>query len=124
MYVRRYVRTYVCMYVCIIVYVVVYVRTHAFVCVCVLYAPIHIYIHYLLLIWSLNQVPVFVLYTRLIFNGLLFICASPNCFLVTLLKANASCEEGRDLCGSNLICTRCTDSPFTDVVCQSGTPVC
>ena len=95
-------------------------------CVYVLYAPIHIYIHYLLLIWSLNKFPVLVVYARLTFNGLLFICLkspSPNCFLVTLLKANVSCDQGRDLCGKKLMCTRCGDNPFSTIICQSGTLV-
>ena len=104
-------------YICIYIYIYIYV----------LYAPIHIYIHYLLLFWSLNKFPILVVYARLTFNGLLFICLkslSPNCFLVALLKANAPCQEGVDMCGPNLLCTRCGDSQYTDVVCQSGTLVC
>ena len=33
-------------------------------------------------------------------------------------------SEGVDMCGPNLLCTRCGDSPYIDVVCQSGTLVC
>ena len=41
-----------------------------------------------------------------------------------LIEWSEKWSEGVDMCGPNLLCTRCGDSPYIDVVCQSGTLVC
>ena len=82
-------------------------------------SPIHIYIHYLLLLWS-QIIYRYLLNIRTYYLMEYYLPETfpSNCFLVTALKVNEVCNEGKDICGKSLSCYRCVKS--VDPVCISG----